>query len=281
MTALVARTSRSDAKTMAGRQKLHSFKTSPRPRHGGKGKYMIEPRAVGPRRDHPGGEQAFDFRGEKQPIALPAPKSGAIPNRSRPRCSCRSLHIPQRDRKLSAESRPDPFIVVFPKMRNDLGVAVCDEAMAARCEFRTSLDVVEQLAVEDHENAAVFVCHRLLAIRQSDNAQTARGHGDAGSLEKPFLIRTAMHDRARHPLYDPGRCWSLPDQIDDPCNPAHDSAYHRRGGNRGKRGMTARASRRFATQKKHGKGRVGQVENEYVCTSVNVAPYVSVTFATP
>jgi hypothetical protein len=47
--------------------------------------------------------------------------------------------------------------------------------MAFRREFFASLDVIEELAVEDDEKAAVFVCHRLLAISQSDNAQPARG----------------------------------------------------------------------------------------------------------
>ena len=78
------------------------------------------------------------------------------------------------------------------------------KAMAARCEFRTSLDVVEQFAVEDHENAAVFVCHRLLAIRQSDNTQTARGHGRCQVAQKspPHLDRDA---RSRAPSFAPPR----------------------------------------------------------------------------
>jgi hypothetical protein len=55
-------------------------------------------------------------------------------------------------------------------MRNDFGVTMSDESMAFRGKILASLDVIEQFAVEDHENAAVFVCHRLLAISQSDNA---------------------------------------------------------------------------------------------------------------
>ena len=97
--------------------------------------------------------------------------------------------------------------------------------MAVRGQFLTSLDVIEQLAVEDHEKAAVLVCHRLLAIGQSDDAQAARSEGDAGLLEKPFLIWTAMHDRARHPLHDTGWRRSLANQIDDPCNPAHSPTF--------------------------------------------------------
>ena len=84
----------------------------------------------------------------------------------------------------------------------------------ARCQLFAPLDVVEQLAIEDHEDVAVFVGHRLLAIRQADNAQPARSQGDAGSLEETLLVRTAMHDGARHPLHDFVRRWLVarPDQ---------------------------------------------------------------------
>jgi hypothetical protein len=100
--------------------------------------------------------------------------------------------------------------------------------MALRCEFFAPLDIIEELAVEDHEEAAIFVCHRLLTISQSDNAQAPRGEGDARSLEKSLFIWTSMNDRARHPLHHTSWRGSLPDQVDDPCNSAH-PAYHRRG----------------------------------------------------
>ena len=123
----------------------------------------------------PEARRPFNFRGEEQPVALPAPKQWRNPKPIASEMQLPSLHIPQRNRKLSAELLPRAFAMIFPEMRNDLGVAVSDEAMAFRCEFFAPLDVIEQLAVEDHEEAAVFVCHRLLAISQSDNAQAARG----------------------------------------------------------------------------------------------------------
>ena len=99
---------------MAGRKKLHSFETGPRPGHRGKGEDVIEPFAIGPRRDHPGGEQAFDFGGEKQPVALPAPKQGRNPKSIAPEMQLALLHIPQRDGKLSAELLPRPFADDLP-----------------------------------------------------------------------------------------------------------------------------------------------------------------------
>ena len=52
-------------------------------------------------------------------------------------------------------------------MGDDLGVAVGDEAVSARPEFLSPLDVIKQFAVEDHEDAAVFVGDRLLPIGQT------------------------------------------------------------------------------------------------------------------
>ena len=100
-------------------------------------------------------------------------------------------------------------------------ISVRDEAMTLRGEFLPPLDVIEQLAIENHENTAVFVRHRLLTISQTDNAQASRGQRNSWSLKKSLLIWTAMHERARHPLHHSLRGWSFGQQIDDSCNAAH------------------------------------------------------------
>ena len=64
--------------------------------------------------------------------------------------------------------------MLFPQVRDDLGVAVRDEAVSARFELRAPFDVVEQLAVEDDEDAPVLVGHWLLAVREADDAQPSR-----------------------------------------------------------------------------------------------------------
>ena len=206
----LARISGRNAQAMSRGQKLNPFKTSSRPGDRRKCENVIESLAVGSRRNHSGSEQTFDFGGEEQPIALPAPEKWG---NSKPIASEVQLplpHIPERNGKLSPQLLPGRFAVILPEMRNDLGVAVSNEAMAFRGELFAPLDVIEELAVEDHKQAAIFVGHRLLAIGQSDNAQAARGQGDAGSLEKPLLIRTAMDDCSRHPLQHPARGWSFP-----------------------------------------------------------------------
>ena len=78
-----------------------------------------------------------------------------------------------------------PSLMLFPKMRNDLRVAVRDQAMPARFQLRALLEIIEQLAVEDHEDAPVLIGDRLLAIRQADDAQPARRQRQPGPMRKP------------------------------------------------------------------------------------------------
>ena len=54
--------------------------------------------------------------------------------------------------------------MIFPQMRNDFGVAVSDEPMSALPQFCPALNVIKELAIEDNEDVAIFIPHRLLAI---------------------------------------------------------------------------------------------------------------------
>ena len=51
--------------------------------------------------------------------------------------------------------------------------------MPARRQLRPLFEVVEQLAIENHEHVPLLVGHRLLAIREADDAQPARRQRDA------------------------------------------------------------------------------------------------------
>ncbi len=57
--------------------------------------------------------------------------SGQMPKRSRPRTTRLPLLVPQGDGELAAQVVEHPFLVVFPEVRDHLGVAVGGEAMAA------------------------------------------------------------------------------------------------------------------------------------------------------
>ena len=130
--------------------------------------------------------------------------------------------VPQCDCKLSAESLPHPCVMILVKMRNDLCIAVCKEAVALRDKFFAPLHVIEEFTVVDHENAVIFVRHRLLALGEIDDAQPSRGEGNPATFQKTFLIRSPVVEGARHSLHDPRRRWSLSSQIYDSCDAAHD-----------------------------------------------------------
>ena len=100
---------------MARRQELHAFETGARPRHGGEGEDVIDPAPVRPRRDHAGSEQAFDFGGEEQPVALPRPEKRRDPEAVAPELELALSLIPQRDGKLPAQPLPHSLADALPK----------------------------------------------------------------------------------------------------------------------------------------------------------------------
>src|SRR4051812_32052602 len=156
-------------------KKLYPFKTGPRPRHGGERENMVNAAPIGSRRHHTGSEQSLDLRRKKKPIALPRPKQRRNAEAVAAEMELMFRLIPQRDRKLSAQFFPHLLAMVLKQMRNDLGIAVRNQAVATPAQFDSSLDVIEKLAVEHNRDGAVFIADRLLAISQTDNAQPPRG----------------------------------------------------------------------------------------------------------
>src|SRR5450759_548999 len=82
----------------------------------------------------------------------------AVPSKSQ----LMPMHVPQGHGELAAHALEHAFLILFPKVRNDFRVAVGDQAMSAPCQLRPPLNVIEQLAVEDHKHAPVFIGDRLL-----------------------------------------------------------------------------------------------------------------------
>src|SRR3954447_19983232 len=106
-------------------------------------------------------------------------------------------------------------------MRNDLGIAVCNESMSASPQFIPALDVIKQLAVENNSDVAIFVKDRLLAIGQTDNAQPARSRTEPWPNKKAFLVRASVEQRAGHSLHAPFGNGTLSHQIDHARDAAH------------------------------------------------------------
>jgi hypothetical protein len=83
--------------------------------------------------------------------------------------------------------------------------------------------VVKQLAIEDHDDVRLLIGHRLLAIREADNAQPARRQRDARLKKEAFFVRAAMHYGTRHSPHDFVRHGALLGEINNACDAAHEN----------------------------------------------------------
>src|SRR6202011_4091255 len=144
-------------------------------------------------------------------------------------------------------------LVVFPAVRDDFGVAVGGEAVAAAFQLRLHLGVVEQLAVEDDGDAAVLVEDGLATVGKADDAEPPRREGQAGPFQIAVLVRPAVKDGVGHAHDRPHRGRPpLPRQIDDSRDAAHQvipwrrvqEAYSRRT-RRAMRASTSRGKKRL------------------------------------
>ena len=77
--------------------------------------------------------------------------------------------VPQRDGELAAQLLEDAFAVIFIKMRDQFGVAMGAEVVPLRFELGLDFGIIEQFAVEDDGDGAVFIGDRLLAVREADD----------------------------------------------------------------------------------------------------------------
>ena len=187
---------------VAGRQRLDALETGDGAGHREEGEQVVDAARVGPRLHHAGGEKRLDLRGEQQPFAvrrgLPGPVERTDAEAVAAEDDAPPLLVPQGDGELAAEVVEHPFLVVFPAVRDDFGVAVGGEAMAAAFQRRLLFRVVEQLAVEDDGDGAVFVEDGLPAVGQADDAEAARGEGQAGPFQVAVLVRPAVDDGVGH-----------------------------------------------------------------------------------
>jgi hypothetical protein len=206
-----------------GAQQLDALEARDRPRQGGEREDMVEAPPVRPRRHHAGSQQRFNLGREQQPVALPRPieRADAEPVAAEHQAS--PALIPQRDGELPAQPLEHSLLMLLPEMRDDFRVAVLHQTMPARFQLRPLFEVVKQLAIEDHDDVRVLIGHRLLAIREADNAQPARRERDAWLKKETFFVRAAMHQGTRHPPHGFVRHGSLLGQINNACDAAHQS----------------------------------------------------------
>ena len=66
----------------------------------------------------------------------------------------------------------------FVEVKEDLGVAVCPEAMSGALELVAKLAVVVDLSVLDDVEGSVLVCDRLVACLEVDDREAPRSQAD-------------------------------------------------------------------------------------------------------
>ncbi len=177
-------------------------------------------------RDQAGSEQALDLGGEQQPVAIRGVLDGPVQRADAEAVPAQDQAllpgVEEGDGELAAQPGERLLAVVFPQVRYDLGVAVSAEAMAERLELAALLGVVEQLAVKDDGDGAVLVGDGLAAIGEADDAEAARGEGEARQLQKAVLVGAAVVKGLGHGPDAAGRHWTPARKIDNARDAAHD-----------------------------------------------------------
>jgi hypothetical protein len=183
-------------------EEVDAFEAGDGAGHGGEGEDLIEATSVRLGDDVAGGEEAFYFGSEEEPVALSGPVEGgdaeAVPGEG----DLVAGLVVESDGELAAELEEDVLATFLPEVGDEFGVAVGDEVVAALEEFGALLAVVEEFAVEDDGDGLVFVGDGLLAVGEADNAEAAGGEGEAGAMEEAFFVGAAMDEGAGHALDD-------------------------------------------------------------------------------
>ena len=131
------------------------------------------------------------------------------------------------------------FLMIFPEMRDQLGVAVRAEPMSPGFEPGFDLGVVEEFTIVNDDDGAVLVADRLPSVLQADDAEAPIRQPDAGLFEIAVFIGSAVNDGVRHALQDAGWNGTTVGKIDEACDTTH--AMHSKNEARGP-GLRQRAT---------------------------------------
>lgn len=98
----------------------------------------------------------------------------------------------------------DSFAPLQIALQDGLGVARRAEPAAEPLESGPQFAIVVHLAVEDQRDTGLLVHHRLVAVRDVDDAQPLEAESDRPCDMQPVLIRSAMHEAVGHRLEQSG-----------------------------------------------------------------------------
>jgi len=154
-------------------------------------------------------ERALDLARDQQRFHLGREIEIAVPLRVIQRQDAESVarekHGPgapvvDRERELAVQALQHPLAPLLVSVHQHLGVAAGAEQVPAGLQLAAQCEVVEDLAVVDDEDAAVFVRHGLHPARQIDHAQPGVGEAHPVVDVQPEPVRPAVPDGGRHPL---------------------------------------------------------------------------------
>ena len=191
-----------DLEEVTGGEEVDAFKAGDGAGHGGEGEDLIEATAVWLGGDLAGGEEAFYFGSEEEPVALPGPVEGGDAEAISGEGDLVAGLVIEGDGELATELAEDVLATFLPEVGDEFGVAVGDEVVAALEEFGALFAVVEEFSIEDNGDGVVFVGDGLLAIGEANDAETAGGEGEAGAMEEAFFVGAAVDEGASHAFDD-------------------------------------------------------------------------------
>ena len=129
--------------------------------------------------------------------------------------------IPESECEHAAKSIDACLAPRLPRVDDDLGVALGAEHVPEGQQLGYELLIVVNLAVEDDNDAAVFVVERLLSGRHVDDRQPAMAQTDARLDVIATLVRAAMMLRFVHSREGFARDYPALAGIEDACYSAH------------------------------------------------------------
>jgi hypothetical protein len=132
------------------------------------------------------------------------------------------VEINQRKSELPPEVLEHVHTVLFPEMHEDLRVATGTEAVPEALEMSPPLGKIEQLAIVNHGDGAVFIKDGLTSVRQADDAEPSRDQPETGTHQHSALIRSSVQDRPGHALQFACGNLTLPGEVNDSRNSTHD-----------------------------------------------------------
>ncbi len=111
-----------------------------------------------------------------------------------------TARVPHRQREHPVQVLDEPGAVLLVEVDDHLGVAAGGEPVTGRLEPLTQLEVVVDLAVEDHDRVPVLAEDRLVARGQVDHAEALDPEPDALAGVHSTGVRPPMLDRPAHGL---------------------------------------------------------------------------------